>query len=56
MKLDLKEAADILGLAPNASEEDIKKAYRQLSKQTHPDRNGTAALSSHGARTQSHPR
>ena len=44
MKLDMKEAADILGLAPNASEEDIKKAYRQLSKQTHPDKNGTAAL------------
>lgn len=44
MKLDLNDAAAILGIPTNAAEDDIKRAYRQLSKQTHPDKNGTAAL------------
>jgi len=35
----MKEYYDILGLNQNASQEDIKKAYRKLSKQYHPDLN-----------------
>lgn len=36
----MKNYYDILGVNKNASEDDIKKAYRKLSKQYHPDKTG----------------
>ena len=36
----LKNYYEVLGLTPDASPEDIRKAYIQLAKQYHPDHNG----------------
>lgn len=39
MKVQVFEPFNILGLEPGASDSDIKKAYRRLSIQYHPDKN-----------------
>lgn len=38
------EARAVLGLAPNASRNDIQAAYRRLMQRAHPDQGGTVGL------------
>ena len=42
--MSTKEAYQILGLEPGASEAEVRDAHRRLIKQVHPDRGGSAAL------------
>ena len=42
--MSTKEAYEILGLDPDASEAEVRDAHRRLIKQVHPDRGGSAAL------------
>ena len=39
-----EEALDILGLSPDASEEDIRNAHRRLLRANHPDRGGSTFI------------
>ena len=39
-----KEAYQILGLQPDASDAEVRDAHRRLMKQVHPDHGGSAAL------------
>lgn len=42
--IDRVEAYQILGLQPNASDEEIQAAYRRLIQRVHPDQGGSAYL------------
>jgi hypothetical protein len=42
--MSAKEAYQILGLEPDASDSEVRDAHRRLMKQVHPDRGGSAAL------------
>jgi DnaJ-domain-containing protein 1 len=44
--LTRKEAADVLGVSENATEDEIRAAYRELMKRVHPDAGGNKALAS----------
>lgn len=41
-----KEAAEILGVAPDASDEEIKDAHRKLMTANHPDKGGSSWFAS----------
>ena len=42
--MDRAEAYEVLGLSPDASQEQIQAAYRRLMQRLHPDHGGSAYL------------
>lgn len=42
--MDLQSAASILGVAPDASDEEVQAAYVRLMRRVHPDAGGAAGL------------
>jgi len=42
--MDLQSAASILGVAPEASDEEVQAAYVRLMRRVHPDAGGAAGL------------
>ena len=43
-RMSVREALEVLGLGPEASDDDVRAAYRELMKKVHPDAGGTNAL------------
>lgn len=43
-KMSVEEARDVLGVGPDATKDDIKKAYHQLMQKLHPDQGGNDYL------------